>query len=77
MVERVFLLVHIGFVGVHSDKVSRGAFWYQWGGGCTLGWVYFSIWRVVVWYKTGGFLVPSGGFFGRHHPEKVVVMQPY
>ena len=24
LVERVFLLVHIGFVGVHSGEVSRG-----------------------------------------------------
>ena len=32
LAERVFLLVHIGFAGVHSSEVSRGFFWYKTGG---------------------------------------------
>ena len=30
-VERVLLLVHIGFVGVHSSEVGRRGVWYKRG----------------------------------------------
>ena len=67
-VERVFLVMHIGFVGVYSGNVhrgfflyKRGVFWYSWG---VL--VHFGVFFVllgVFWYKMGGFFGTSRGVF--------------
>ena len=51
LVERVFLLVNIGFVGVHSGNINREVFWYILG---------------VFWFLSGVFFGTKWGFFGRH-----------
>ena len=58
-VERVFLVKHIGFVGVYSGKVHRGF------SGTNGG--FFGTFGRVFWYLPGVLLVQNGGFFGRHH----------
>ena len=39
-VERMFLVMHVGFAGVYSCNVSRGVFWYRRG-------VFWYIWEVL------------------------------
>ena len=52
-VERVFLVMHIGFVGVYSGNV-KGGFLPQTGG--------FLRHLEGFWYIFGGFVVSAGGF---------------
>ena len=56
LVERVFLFVHIAFVGVHSGNVNRGFFLVQT--------VFFLVHLGDGWYILGGFLISAGRFFG-------------
>ena len=56
----MFLLVHIGFVGVHSGNVNMGGFFGTNGGFLVhLGGGGY-IWGVF-WYLPGGFLLQNGG----------------
>ena len=71
----MFLLVHIGFVGVHSGNVNMGGFFGTNGGFLVhLGGGY--IWGVF-WYLPGGFLLQNGGGFGRHHSTLPPPLRPF
>ena len=64
-VERVFLVMHIGFVGVYSGKINRDFFWDKRVFLVHLG-VFLVHFFLVFLVSSGGFLVHLGGFFGRH-----------
>ena len=45
LVERVFLLVHTGFMEFHYANDNRGLFWYIWG--------FFGTFGGLFWYFLG------------------------
>ena len=60
LAERVFLLVHTGFVG--GPFRSKGGFWCKRRGGLLVCFgVFFGICPGVCWYKTGVFWYKRGG----------------
>ena len=66
LVQKVLLLVHIGFVMAHYGEVSKRVSWDIVGSFRYLAGGWFGTKRGFLGYKMGGFLVQNGGFFGKH-----------
>ena len=63
-VERVFLVMHIGFVGVYSGNVTRVFFCTNEGFFGTFGGFFGTFWGGFLLSAGGVFLVQNARFFG-------------